>query len=502
MFEPIPAKLNPSKLLPSSQLGNTFSSFFPYLFNWINTKREKREWKTETRYPLNARTLWEKHQDKQQIIGVRFGDQTEYCLIDIDRKSPNHPLNSTKNFDLVVKALSEIGLNEHLLIRSSASDGLHLYYPLQYHVNTFSLACALRHTLEAHRLEVGSGVLETFPNTKTYNSEYLAHRLPLQDGSYLVRDDLYPITNSIDHFCSKWLDAAECQDLEKLMEQMAIARNLYKAKFRKTGKLNDWKTELETILKDGWTGRGQTNDLLHKVAQYGRVFMGIVSIDTLINWVTDKVTELKGFTEFCGHKSDLLKRVSEWSKWVYARNFPLGNNNTGDDMATGIRAKQQADTRQRIIEASQSFNDRNDSTIPIRQMCKSIAKSVGCSQSTLYNNLALWHPEHISAVTTTQPVIEQSFTDDIEMQETATSQSQQTVTQNAYEGLRDASNPTKSSNFAPSRFQPLSPITDLVLCTKIKLIESQIRSRQNGRLDRKVLQEIEDLKQKLADLKH
>ena len=283
---------------------------------------------------------------------------------------------------------------------------------------------------------------------------------------------------------------------------MAIARNLYKAKFRKTGKLNDWKTELETILKDGWTGRGQTNDLLHKVAQYGRVFMGIVSIDTLINWVTDKVTELNGFTEFCGHKSDLLKRVSEWSKWVYARNFPLGNNNTGDHMATGIRAKQQADTRQRIIEASQSFNDRNDSTIPIRQMCKSIAKSVGCSQSTLYNNLALWHPEHISAVTTTQPVIEQSFTDDIEMQETATSQSQQTVTQNAYEGLRDASNPTKSSNFAPSRFAPLSPITDLVLCTKIKLIESQIRSRQNGRLDRKVLQEIEDLKQKLADLKH
>ena len=501
MFDPRPAKLNPSKLLPSSQLGNTFSSFFPYLFNWIHTERQRRDWKTETRYPLNARTLWEKHQDNRQIIGVRFGDQTEYCLIDIDRKSPNHPLNSSKNFDLVLKALGDIGLMQPLLVRSSASDGLHLYYPLEHQVNTFSLACALRYTLEGHRLDIGQGILETFPNTKTYNSEYMAHRLPLQDGSYLVRDDLYPVSNSVESFCERWLDAEECQDLEKLVEQMAIARSLYKAKFRKHGKLNDWKAELETILTQGWTGSGQTNDLLHKVAQYGRVFMGIVSLETLIKWVTDRVTELNGFNQFCGHKSDLLKRVKDWCKWVYSRNFPLGDNNTGDEMAAGIRAKQQAETRQRIIDASQSLSDRSDSKIPIRQMCKAIAKAAGCSQSTLYKNLHLWHPEHIGTVTPIQSMTEQPFTNDIETQETATNQSQQTVTQKAYEGLADASTPTKSSNFALSGFAPLTPVIELVQATKIKLIQSQIHNRQNGRLDRKVLEEIEELKKKLAELK-
>ena len=500
MFDPKPTKLNPSKLLPSSQLGNTFSSFFPYLFNWIHTERQKRDWKTETRYPLNARLLWEKHQDNRQIIGVRFGDQTEYCLIDIDRKSPNHPLNSTKNFDLVLKALGDIGLHQPLLVRSSASDGLHIYYPLQHQVNTFSLACALRYTLEGHRLEIGSGILETFPNTKTFNSEYLAHRLPLQDGSYLVRDDLYPVTNSIDQFCERWLDAQECQDLEKLVEQSAIARSLYKAKFKKSGKLNDWRTELESILKQGWTGKGQTNDLLHKVAQYGRVFMGIVSLETLIKWVTDRVTELNGFNQFCGHKSDLLKRVKDWCKWVYTRNFPLGNEQEGKDMATGIRAKQQAETRQRILEAAQSLRDRTDSSLPIRQQCKAIAKAVGCSQSTLYNNLSLWHPEHIGTVTPVNTVLEQPFINDVDIQETTRNESQQSVTQEAYEGLGNAATPTKSSNFAPSGFALLSPIGDLVRSTKIKLIQSQIKNRQNGRIDRKVLEEIDDLKHQLAEL--
>ena len=501
MSEPKPSKLNPSKLLPNSQTGNTFSSFFPYLFNWIKTERHKREWKTETKYPLNPRILWEKHQDTRQIIGVRFGEQTEYCMIDVDRKSPNHPLNSTKNFDSILKALSSIGLMQPILIRSSASDGLHLYYPIEHQVNTFSLACALRYALESHRLEIGSGILETFPNTKTYNSEYMAHRLPLQDGSYIVRDDLYPVSNSIDNFCERWLDAEECQDLEKLIEQMAIARSLYKTKFNQNGKINEWKKELETTLADGWTGKGQTNDLLHKIAQYGRVFMGIVNLETLINWVTDKATQSNGFTQFCGHKSDLLKRVKEWAKWVHNHNFPMGNNEEKKEMAGLFRQKQQEAYRERIKEAAKPFSDRNNAIIPIRQMAKAIAKNAGCSQSTLYKNLSLWHPEHLPSVTPDISTSKEVFTDVDASSETSTNHIQPSVTEKPYEALGDASNPTKSSNFAQPRFQPLESIAKVVHTTKIKLIESQIQSRENGRLDRKVLEEIESLRRKLAELK-
>lgn len=496
-----PSKLSPNRLLPVSSIGNTFSSFFPYLFNWIYTPRQKIDWYTETRYPLTSRILWEKHQDNRQIIGVRFGDQTEYCMIDIDRKSPNHPLNSSKNFDLVLKACASIGLLEPLMVRSSASEGLHLYFPLSYQVNTFSLACALRYTLESHRLEIASGILETFPNTKAYNSEYNAHRLPLQDGSYLVRNDLYPITNSIETFCSKWFDVAECQDLELLTEQMAIARALHKPKHVNTAKLNDWKDELETILSQGWTGSGQTNDLLHKVAQYARVFIGFTDLDRLINWVTDKVTQLNGFNQFCGHKADLLRRVRDWCKWVMNRNYPMGDKEAGEEMAQKFREKQREETAQRIKEAANSLSDRNGDTMPIRQMAKAIAKQARCSQSTLYANLSLWHPEHKDCVT---PNINDSQADlelTNQQQETARSESTSTVTHNHYEVLARDSTPPNSSKFDTPPFQPLTPVARLMHSAKIKLLEAQILARQQGRPTSTSLQEIEQFKAQIANLK-
>ena len=496
-----PAKLSPNRLLPLSSVGNTFSSFFPYLFNWIYTPRQKVDWYTENRYPLSSRTLWEKHQENRQIIGVRFGDQTEYCMIDIDRKSPNHPLNSIAKFDLVLKACASIGLLEPLMVRSSASEGLHLYFPLSYQVNTFSLACGLRHTLEAHRLEIASGILETFPNTKAYDSEYNAHRLPLQDASYLLRGDFYPITNSVETFCSKWFDVAECQDLELLVEQIAIARSLYKPKYVKTAKLNDWKADLEIILAQGWTGQGQTNDLLHKIAQYARVFMGFTDLDKLIDWVTDKALQANGFNQFCSHKHDLLRRVRDWSKWVFTRNFPMGNKLTGQEMAQQQRAKRSADTLERIQVAARTISDRGNSDLSIRTIAKAIAKDAGCSQTTLYENKQLWHPEFKDSVTPVITDLQADFKPTNQQQETARSETTSTVTHNHNEVLERDSNHAKSSKFATPPLQPLTSVLKLVQQAKIKLLEAQIRSRQQGRIDGTVLREIEQLNEQLAKLK-
>jgi hypothetical protein len=467
---------------------------------------------------LTARTLYEKHQDKRQNIGVRFGAMTSYCMIDIDRRSPNHPYNSSANFNKVLNAIADIGLYEYLCIRSSGSEGIHLYYPIEHQVKTFDLACALRNTLEKHGLEVANGVLECFPNTKAYNSEYNAHRLPLQDASYILQHDFHPQTNDLEKFCNLWDRAAPCQDLEMLLDSFETARNSYKANHKSNAKLNDWKDELEYILAQGWTGDGQTNDLLHKVAQYGRVFLGFADLDRLINWVTDKVTQMNGFKQFCGHKADLLRRVRDWCKWVFTRNYPMGDKEAGEEMAQKFREKQREETAQRIREAANSLGDRNDSTMPIRQMAKAIAKQAGCSQSTLYKNLSLWHPEHKDSVTAN--VIDSQA--DLELanqqQETARNESTSTVTHNHYEVLANASTPPNSLKFAAPSFQPpdhvaLKPenLTQKVetplknapffATIKIKLLESKIHNRRSGRLSSEVLLEIEQLEAEIRKIK-
>jgi hypothetical protein len=515
-----PSKLSPHQLLPLYSVAAEFSSKFPYLFNWIYTPRDKRDWKTEVRYPLTARTLWEKHQDNRQIIGVRFGDEAQYCMIDIDRKSPNHPLNSTANFDKVLQACSSIGLHEYILVRSSASGGLHIYFPLPSAIATFSLACGLRYALEAHRLEIASGVLETFPNTKTYNSEYNAHRLPLQDGSYIVRygqselTNLAPLTNSVERFNDTWKSNSQWQDFELLSQSCVTARQLHKPKgYTNNKRLNDWKSELETIIADGWTGDGQTNSLLFKVCEYARVFLGYTDITKIVNYVTEKVTQLNGFNEFCGHKNDLLKRVRDWAKWVFEHRFPMQDKKAGEEVATGIRIKNRQEKLQRIKDAANSLSDRYGDTLTIRAMAQHIAKAANVSVQTLYENLALWHPEHKLTVTANYLETEQHFAPVSQQPETVETQAPSTVTEKHYEVLGHAANPANSSKFVTPPLQrtaapdvtaaaPISEVNrKLMINTHITLIESRIRNLQSGRVTATSLQQIEQCKLEINELK-
>ena len=501
MKSPMPEKLQPNRLLPVSAIGNTFSSFFPYLFNWIYKPRDKTEWKTEIKYPLSSRTLWEKHQDSRQIVGVRFGSQTEYCMIDIDRKSPNHPANSIANFDRVIQACYSIGLQEHILIRSSGSEGLHLYFPLEHQINTFNLACGLKYALESHRLEVANGILETFPNTKSFDSEYNAHRLPLQDASYILRRDLYPVNNSIEQFCSKWIDYAECQDLPLLIEQCAIARSLYKPKYSKAGKLNDWQAELELILSQGWSGTGRTNDLLHKIAQYGRVFEGYTDINQLIDWATNKALHLTGFDRFCNHKHNLLKRVTDWAKWVFDHNFPINDKKAGEKMKYTSKESRYQEYRERIrITAIEVMNDEQTNST-IRSIAGALAKRCKTSLRRLYENADLWHPEHMALVTVAEPTLEPQKSPAAQYSKFIETQTQSAVTDIPYEVLGNGSNHQESSNFAAPPFEATTAIAKILQATKIKLLEDQIKIRRSGRLDLMVYREIEQLNQELARLK-
>lgn len=512
-----PARLQPNALLPVSSTASTFSSLFPYYFNWIYSPSNKIAWYTETKYPLSPRTLWDKHQNKQQIIGVRFGKQTEYAMLDIDRKSPYHPSNSTASYDRILQAMESIGLNGSICIRSSGSEGIHLYFPLEYSVNTFSLACAIRSTLEEHKLEIANGTLETFPNTKAYDCEYNGHRLPLQNGSYVLRDDLSPLHNDVDRFLDQWFVNAECQDLELLIEKMAIAKANHKPKFANSAKLNDWRQELELIISEGWTGTGQTNELLFKVCEYARVFLGYSDLTALTNWVTDKVTQMNGFKKYCQHQTEILRRVRDWGKWVLDHRFPMQDKKSKEDITVRKRETQREETLQRIKEVSASLRERNGD-MTIRAMANAIASQAHCSVATLYNHLALWHPEHRDTVTANTIDSTAELQAVTLQQETAKNESQSTATQNHYEVLERGSNNAESLKFVASTFQPLpmnfasTPETIQTPRTppqnpsffaniKIKLLESKIANRRSGRIDSIVLLEIEQLENEIREIK-
>jgi hypothetical protein len=128
-------------------------------------------------------------------------------------------------------ALETIGITRTLLLRSSHSNGLHLYIPLPEPVKTFDLAVALEACLTAQDFQLSNGSSRSFPNPKTYGVEkiihYNGHRLPLQPGtgSCLLDDDLNPISDQLDRFFWLWDGAASHQDIDELRHALKIGRD-------------------------------------------------------------------------------------------------------------------------------------------------------------------------------------------------------------------------------------------------------------------------------------
>jgi hypothetical protein len=208
----IPAKKTLG-LKPADPLGARFCEYFNHPWNFIfapvPAAGEKTQWKTENRYPLQPRNLWAIYKDPKAIVGLRFGRETRYALIDIDRGSDYHPDNAPERFQLVLIAAEKIGLCRHMIVQSSESGGLHVYFFLSEPVPTFGLACALKFALLDEGLQLHAGQLEIFPNVKPYSkakpTDYNGHRLPLQAGSWLLDADKAPVTQDISQFLD-WAD--------------------------------------------------------------------------------------------------------------------------------------------------------------------------------------------------------------------------------------------------------------------------------------------------------
>ena len=218
-------------LLPRDPCGKRICEIFgKYLWETIQANApkdpsSKPSWFTKKGYPERPRVLWENWQDPETLVGVRFGKETRYGLIDIDSGSKYLNVDS---IDEIKAGLETIGIVRTIIIFSSWSRGIHLYIPLPDLVGTFNLAVTLEQALVAQGFEIKDGQLEIFPNPKTFGSEifveYKAHRLPLQpkSGSFILDDDLNPASDNLSHFLSIWDQASQSQNIDELSQALAI----------------------------------------------------------------------------------------------------------------------------------------------------------------------------------------------------------------------------------------------------------------------------------------
>jgi len=404
------ANFHPPKPLPADPLGQRLHEIFGRnLWDFIEAPApapgEKPKWRTITDYPLRPRVLWRSWQDLTTLIGVRFDGLTTYALIDIDAESPYCNVEAIAQLRA---SLETIGITRTLLLRSSHSNGLHLYLPLPEPIKTFDLAVALEECLTTQDFAIANGTLEIFPNPKPYGVEkiihYNGHRLPLQPGtgSCLLDDDLNPIGDKLDRFFWLWDGAASHQDMDELRHALKIGRDNRRKKSRRSRRPNStvdaWRADLELEIEEGWSGHGQTNHLLKTIACYGHVFLGLSS-DELFTHSLETATQLPGYQQYCRHQHEIEYKVKAWCKAVEKYYWPLGDDpkrDTSSDQPPKPSVNQQRaeEARKRIAEAIDTLKQLGTLPDKISDLVQQLIKRAHCSLQTVYKYADLWHPNH------------------------------------------------------------------------------------------------------------
>ena len=386
---------NSKNLLPADPHEQEFAALFSHMWDWIY--KDEGGWQTNTKYPLSPRDLIRKWRSPHEIIGVRFGTETRYLMLDIDAGSQYHPAIDEQGISKILGVMASIGLEGYIRIQSSDSTGLHLYFPLPETVNSFNLACAARHALEKSGLTIKGGTLEIFPNVKAYSVVtkplFNGHRLPLQAGSYLLNSNYEPYSQSIESFLTAWESAAASQDMKILNKAIATAPRPKNIKTQETGKGTTWRSNLESRIATGWTGKGQTNELMFQISQYGRVFLGIDDLSELAEYTATKSKSCNGFHEYSNHTHEVDRLALDKAKNVMATYYPYGSKSgltSGDRNAKTKEPKvsRLEQVKQGLIDLLAEIGDRYFQTK--RALLEFLATNLKSSFSTLYKFQELW----------------------------------------------------------------------------------------------------------------
>ena len=388
---------------------NPFTPLWVHRFDFIYAPHPdpgcKPQWQTESRYPLSDRKL---HQGAF-LYGIRHGKKTNYALLDIDIGSPYHPSRDPLAIQRICSVLESLGLLFYIGLTSSDSGGLHIYFPFDRLVSSQQLGLAITALLESAGFKVAAGVLEVFPNRKPFIADsvptlFNAHRLPLQQGSYLLDNDFNPCSSSHLLFVQRWYTARQKNDVTTKKLKQTIKQKV-RASYRKlSGKALKFLNDLTAEIELGWTGKRQTNRLLGRLVMRTLIFghmLGAVAPLTgraLVDEVERIARSLPGFDTYCGHRHDLRKRICEWVRCIAnSHYFPYSGGKQTLEVKTGPtwNETQREEARERIYSALLDLCRHN--ALPDGKTARGDALAAyGISRKTLYKHRDLWHPDHLS----------------------------------------------------------------------------------------------------------
>ena len=433
------------------ELRYRFCQLFPHGWDFLLKETPKSNWKTIKKFKLTEQKCWYKYSDSEQILGVRFGNKTRYGLYDIDWGSIHDPREQEKSLQLLKEQLELYGIICFVLLQSSFNQGLHLYFFLDRPVNTFRLACVMNKAAAEANLAIKRGQLETFPNTKRYNSLYNGHRLPLQQGSYLLDKDYIPYSDRLEHL----LDAADWSaarnDTDLLESRLEEAYEWFKAKknqeriYNPTPEDQDFieqvdyaqreiqegfLNQIRISVEQGFTGNGETNELLLTIAKLGRILHGL-SGQQYIDYIKETVISCPGYANYCHHKHEIERRCTEVAQYGEKQWYPYRSRLPKDRPShkyikesltnkTNLNLERQHNARNRIIQAVEYIEQQQgalprkvgERKLAIRNFTKEVfGISVGDRTLHKQENLPLWHPQHRqlgsdSVPESKQPVVE------------------------------------------------------------------------------------------------
>ena len=391
---------------------NGFLSLWPHRFDYIwaeqTAPNEKPAWQTESRHPLSDRLILQ----GGLLYGVRFGRTTKYVLIDIDRGSRYHPAADPQALRRIQDALEPLGLPSCIMLTSSYSGGLHLYFPFDQPQVSWEIALGVTTLLHNAGLKCAPGQLEVFPNPRKFSapgtgevSLYAAHRLPLQAGSYILNSDLEPVYSSQERFAELWHHTSSHNTIDSQLLKQTL-KSARRQEYRVTTKAEKFLNDLNAEIEPGWTGPGLTNRLLGRIAMRSYVFGHVLYAqaplagEALVADIVRVARALPGFYEWSNHVHEIEEKAKDWARAVeQSHYYPYGVNRAPKAPATaGLstyneeKAKQ---AREKIRLAIATLLDEGQLPITVKERFIMLTKRFAIGGPTLYKNKDLWHPNHL-----------------------------------------------------------------------------------------------------------
>jgi hypothetical protein len=351
-------------------------------------------------------------QQGSSLYGVRFGPETRYAMLDIDMGSRYHPRQDPLAIDRIRLALEPLGLVSYLTIQSSHSGGLHLYFPFEEAQTSWKIALAISTLLENAGFKLYPGQLEIFPTPKPYftagkPSLFGAHRLPLQMGSYLLDRDYQPVAYSQTRFVEQWQYCTNRNDLDK-KQLDRLLHQLKRRCFKLSGKADKFLNDLNAEIEMGWTGYGQTNRLLGRIAMRTYVFHHILqggdplTGEPLVQAIVKVAKALPGYQDWCQHQHEINSRAAEWASCVehshyfhYGTKAPAKPPDLETTPTISYNQQRSIDARDRIKNAIADLLNKSNLLIKATERFKQLLE-YGIGGGSLYRHKDLWHPEFLN----------------------------------------------------------------------------------------------------------